>query len=243
MSEEKQRRAVISVFDKTGIVSFVKTLGEAKVKIIATEGTADVLQKAGIDVEDMSSQIGSGVMMNGRLKTLHARLHGGLLFVQGDERHEADADAHGIFPIDLLVVNLYPFEKVISKPNSTFHEAIENIDIGGPAMLRSASKNHERVTVISDPNDYEEVAKQIREKGNTTLDLRRRLAIKAFDRTTEYDKAIADFFRNESLGMDRRSILSDKQPMDGGRIDPNYKSDMNEYKKALQKWRMKKSQM
>src|SRR5439155_3119184 len=126
-----------------------------------------------------------------RVKTLHPKVHGGLLFVRGNENHEAAARSHGIQPIDLVVVNLYPFEQTIAKPNVALHEAIENIDIGGPSMLRSAAKNHESVTVVVDPADYPVVAEQIRMAGNTTLELRRRLAAKVYARTAAYDAAIA----------------------------------------------------
>jgi phosphoribosylaminoimidazolecarboxamide formyltransferase/IMP cyclohydrolase len=130
-------------------------------------------------------------MMDGRVKTLHPKVHGGLLFIRGNEKHEAAAREHGIAPIDLVVVNLYPFEQTVARPGVSLHDAIENIDIGGPSMLRSAAKNHESVTVVVDPADYNEVAKQISENGNTTLELRRKLAAKVFARTAGYDAAIA----------------------------------------------------
>src|SRR5208282_6838008 len=125
------------------------------------------------------------------VKTLHPKVHGGLLFIRGHETHELAVKAHGITPIDLVVVNLYPFEQTVAKPDVTLHEAIENIDIGGPSMLRSAAKNHESVTVVVDPLDYAEVAKQISANGGTTLELRRRLSAKVFARTAAYDAAIA----------------------------------------------------
>jgi phosphoribosylaminoimidazolecarboxamide formyltransferase/IMP cyclohydrolase len=130
-------------------------------------------------------------MLDGRVKTLHPKVHGGLLYIRGNETHEAAAKAHGISPIDLVVVNLYPFEQTVAKPDVSLHDAIENIDIGGPSMLRSAAKNHDCVTVIVDPLDYAEVAKQISESGNTNLELRRKLAAKVFARTAAYDGAIA----------------------------------------------------
>ncbi len=136
-------------------------------------------------------------MLDGRVKTLHPKVHGGLLHVRGNAEHEAAIAAHGILPIDLVVVNLYPFEQTVAKPNVALSDAIENIDIGGPSMLRSAAKNHESVTVVVDPSDYREVADQIRSRGNTTLELRRRLAAKVFARTAAYDAAIATHLEGE----------------------------------------------
>src|SRR5664279_4307915 len=136
-------------------------------------------------------------MLDGRVKTLHPKVHGGLLFIRGNETHEAAVKAHGITPIDLVVVNLYPFEQTVAKPNVSLHDAIENIDIGGPSMLRSAAKNHDSVTVVVDPFDYDEVAEQISANGNTTLELRRQLAAKVFARTAAYDGAIAAHLQKE----------------------------------------------
>src|SRR3984957_7162429 len=136
-------------------------------------------------------------MLDGRVKTLHPKVHGGLLFIRGNAAHETAAKTHGITPIDLVVVNLYPFEQTVAKPGVSLHDAIENIDIGGPSMLRSAAKNHDSVTVVVDPADYNEVAKQISESGNTTLELRRKLAAKVFARTAAYDAAIAAHLSTE----------------------------------------------
>ena len=136
-------------------------------------------------------------MLDGRVKTLHPKVHGGLLYIRGNATHEAAVKQHGIAPIDLVVVNLYPFEATVAKPNVSLHDAIENIDIGGPSMLRSAAKNHDSVTVVVDPVDYAEVAKQISETGNTTLELRRKLAAKVFARTAAYDAAIAAHLQKE----------------------------------------------
>ncbi len=139
------------------------------------------------------------------LKTLHPKVHGGLLYIRGNEKHEAAAREHGIAPIDLVVVNLYPFEQTVARPGVSLHDAIENIDIGGPSMLRSAAKNHDSVTVVVDPADYNEVAKQISENGNTTLELRRKLAAKVFARTAGYDAAIAAHlsaeFKTQTSGL------------------------------------------
>lgn len=187
----KIQRALLSVFDKTGLVPFAQTLAAAGIELISTGGTARTLREHGLVVKDLSEHTGFPEMLDGRVKTLHPKIHGGLLFIRGNKEHEEAAHKHGIGPIDVVVVNLYPFEETVAKPNVTLEEAIENIDIGGPAMLRSAAKNHESVTVVMDPNDYAEVAAQIKENGNTTLELRRKLAARVFARTSSYDAAIA----------------------------------------------------
>src|SRR6185437_5332589 len=147
--------------------------------------------------KDISEHTGFPEMLDGRVKTLHPRVHGGLLYIRGNEAHEAAVRQHNIPPIDLVVVNLYPFEQTVAKPNVALHEAIENIDIGGPSMLRSAAKNHESVTVIVDPADYSEAAAQIAANGMTTLEFRRKLAAKVFARTAAYDAAIAAHLAKE----------------------------------------------
>ncbi len=187
------RRALLSVSDKTGLIPLARTLAAAGVELISTGGTAKALREAGLKVTDLSAYTGFPELLDGRVKTLHPKVHGGLLYLRGNESHEAAAKAHGIAPIDLVVVNLYPFEQTVARPGATLHDAIENIDIGGPSMLRSAAKNHESVTVVVDPADYEAVAKQIAEAGHTTLDLRRNLAAKVFARTAAYDGAIASY--------------------------------------------------
>src|SRR5437660_7860577 len=180
---ERIQRALLSVSDKTGLEELAQNLATAGVELISTGGTANALREAGLQVTDLSSYTGFPEMLDGRVKTLHPKVHGGLLFVRGNEHHEAAARSHGIQPIDLVVVNLYPFEQTVARPNVSLPEAIENIDIGGPSMLRSAAKNHESVTVVVDPLDYTIVSEQIKESGNTTLELRRRLAAKAFARS------------------------------------------------------------
>src|SRR5947207_8474146 len=174
----KIERALLSVFDKTGLIPFAETLVKAGVELISTGGTAKALREGGLKVTDLSAYTGFPEMLDGRVKTLHPKVHGGLLFVRGDADHEAAIRKQGVLPIDLVVVNLYPFEQTVAKPNVSLEEAIENIDIGGPSMLRSAAKNHESVTVVIDPQDYEAVGEQIKEAGNTTLELRRRLGAK-----------------------------------------------------------------
>jgi phosphoribosylaminoimidazolecarboxamide formyltransferase / IMP cyclohydrolase len=193
----KIERALLSVFDKTGLVAFASVLAKAGVELISTGGTAKTLREAGLAVKDLSEHTGFPEMLDGRVKTLHPKIHGGLLYVRGNATHEAAVQRYGIAPIDLVVVNLYPFEQTIARPGVTLHDAIENIDIGGPSMLRSAAKNHDSVTVLTDPADYAEVADQIAGQGATTLELRRRLAAKVYARTSAYDGAIAAHLTKE----------------------------------------------
>src|SRR5215510_4236791 len=157
----KIERALLSVSDKAGLVPLAQTLAAAGVELISTGGTARALRDAGLRVTDLSAYTGFPEMLDGRVKTLHPKVHGGLLYIRGNADHEAAAAKHGIKPIDMVVVNLYPFEKTVAKPNVTLHEAIENIDIGGPSMLRSAAKNHASVTVVVDPADYGAVIEDI----------------------------------------------------------------------------------
>ena len=209
----KIQRALISVSDKTGLIPFAQILAQAGIEIISTGGTAKTLREAGLTVKDISEHTGFPEMLDGRVKTLHPKVHGGLLYIRENETHEAAAKAHGITPIDLVVVNLYPFEQTVAKPDVSLHDAIENIDIGGPSMLRSAAKNHESVTVIVDPMDYSEVAKQISENGNTTLELRRKLAAKVFSRTAAYDGAIASHLEKEfKVGQASSLSIGDLPP-------------------------------
>src|SRR5216684_886757 len=194
----KITRALISVSDKAGIAKFARALERQGVDIISTGGTADLLRKEKIPVREISSFTAFPEVLEGRVKTLHPRVHGGLLYKRGNPKHEAEARECGFEPIDLVVVNLYPFEKTIQKPDVTLAEAIENIDIGGPSMIRSAAKNYESVTVVVDPADYETVLENMRDNdGETTLKLRERLAIKAFIKTSDYDRAIGNFLNKE----------------------------------------------
>src|SRR2546422_1628381 len=189
------QRALLSVFDKTKLVPFAKELAEAGVELISTGGTGKALREAGLPVTDLGAYTGFPEMLDGRVKTLHPKIHGGFLFIRGNPAHEATVREHGIQSIDLVVVNLYPFEQTVAKANVTLEEAIENIDIGGPAMLRSAAKNHASVTVVTDPRDYEEVAAQIKATGNTTLALRQKLATRVYALTSSYDAYIAAHLR------------------------------------------------
>src|SRR5438094_4422847 len=194
----KITRALISVFDKTGVAAFARALEGQGVDIISTGGTADMLRKEKIPVRDISSFTAFPEVLDGRVKTLHPRVHGGLLYKRGNAKHEAEARECGFDPIDLVVVNLYPFEATIAKRDVTLAEAIENIDIGGPSMIRSAAKNYESVTVVVDPADYDTVLENMRDNnGETTLKLRERLAIKAFIKTSEYDRTIGKFLNKE----------------------------------------------
>jgi phosphoribosylaminoimidazolecarboxamide formyltransferase / IMP cyclohydrolase len=201
----KIHRALLSVSDKTGLVPFAQALAAHGVELISTGGTAKALREAGLAVKDISEHTGFPEMLDGRVKTLHPKVHGGLLYIRGNATHEAAVQAHGIPPIDLVVVNLYPFEATVARPDVSLHDAIENIDIGGPSMLRSAAKNHDSVTVVVDPLDYAEVAGQIGTGGNTTLELRRKLAAKVFARTAAYDAAIATHLQKE-FAADKNSF-------------------------------------
>lgn len=191
-------RALISVSDKTGIIELAKALTVRGVEIVSTGGTARALAEAGVPVIEISAFTGSPEILGGRVKTLHPKVHGGLLFLRGDESHETQAKEHGITPIDLVVVNLYPFETTIAKEGVTLEEAIEQIDIGGPSMIRSASKNYRSVTIVTDPADYDEVLAEMDEKdGRTGLALREKLAIKAFATTASYDRVISAYLNQK----------------------------------------------
>jgi len=186
-------RALISVSDKAGIVEFTKALHGLGVEILSTGGTAKLLQDAGIKVTEVSQHTGFPEIMDGRVKTLHPKIHGGLLGRRGVKEHQTAMHQHGIAPIDLLVINLYPFEETVKK-GASYDDCVENIDIGGPAMIRSAAKNHEYVTVLTDPADYDGVLEEIRQYKGTATETRRRLAAKAFARTASYDSAISRWF-------------------------------------------------
>src|SRR5262249_33300605 len=184
------RRALLSVSDKTSLVELARWLAEHNVEILSTGGTARLLTGQGLTVREVSSYTGFPEIMDGRVKTLHPKIHGGLLGRRGVD--DAVMTLHQIEPIDLLVVNLYPFAETVAKPNCGYAEAIEHIDIGGPAMLRAAAKNHESVAVVVDPTDYATLLKELETSaGATTLELRSRLAAKAFAHTARYDTMVA----------------------------------------------------
>src|ERR1700689_2455518 len=199
MTEQLRRvsRALISVSDKTGVVDFARALAGHSIELVSTGGTRKTLSDAGLRVLDVSDLTGFPEMMDGRVKTLHPAVHGGLLAMRGNAAHTEAMRVHKIRPIDLLVVNLYPFEATTAR-GADFADCIENIDIGGPAMIRAAAKNHGDVAVIVEPSDYTELAAELAAHGgSTTLALRRRLAAKAYGRTATYDAAISNWFASE----------------------------------------------
>jgi len=194
MTDQKISRALISVSDKTGLIELGTALANAGVEILSTGGTAKALKDAGVAVIEVSDFTGFPEIMDGRVKTLQPKIHGGLLAVRGNAEHEEAMAAHDIAPIDMLVVNLYPFEETVAK-GADFDTCIENIDIGGPAMIRAAAKNHAFVSVVVDPADYGQVIEEITSNGGaTTGDFRKRLAAKAYARTGSYDGAISEWF-------------------------------------------------
>lgn len=196
----KVRRAIISVTDKTGVVDFSRALSGFGVEILSTGGTAKALRDGGISVTEISDYTGFPEMMDGRVKTLHPKVHGGLLGLRDNPEHVRMMHAHGIRPIDLIVVNLYRFEQTVAKKGVTLEEAVENIDIGGPAMLRSSAKNFRHVAVIVDPADYSVVIREMEETGGeTTLKTRFDLARKVFRLTSQYDGAISRYLDQVSL--------------------------------------------
>ncbi|WP_276913673.1 bifunctional phosphoribosylaminoimidazolecarboxamide formyltransferase/IMP cyclohydrolase [Aneurinibacillus aneurinilyticus] len=197
MSGVQVKRALISVSDKTGIVEFAKELDKLGVEIISTGGTATLLQKEGVNVIGISEVTGFPEILDGRLKTLDPHIHGGLLAVRDDEKHRQQIAEHNITPIDLVVVNLYPFKATISKPDVPFAEAIENIDIGGPTMLRSAAKNHKYVAVVVDANDYGKVLEEVKANGSIAEETKRKLAAKVFRHTAAYDALISQYLTEQ----------------------------------------------
>src|SRR6202453_4915812 len=187
-------RALLSVSDKTGLIEFARALAGHGIELVSTGGTAKAIAAAGLKVRDVSELTGFPEMMDGRVKTLHPKVHGGLLAIRDNAEHAQAMKSHGIAPIDLLVVNLYPFEATAAK-GATFDDCIENIDIGGPAMIRAAAKNHADVAVVVEPGDYAAIIAELSEhNGLTTLALRQRLAAKAYARTAAYDAAISNWF-------------------------------------------------
>jgi phosphoribosylaminoimidazolecarboxamide formyltransferase / IMP cyclohydrolase len=197
---KKIERAIISVTDKTGVVDFAKKLSAFGVKILSTGGTAKAMREGGLSVMEISDYTGFPEMLDGRVKTLHPKVHGGLLGIRDNTEHVKMMKAHGIEDIDLVVVNLYQFEKTVAKAGVTLEDAIENIDIGGPAMLRSSAKNFRFVTVITDPADYSIVLNEMKENGGaTTLKTRFRLAKKVFQLTNQYDGAITKYLAGVDL--------------------------------------------
>lgn len=190
----KIKRALISVSNKKGLIEFAKALKERGIEILSTGGTAKHLRDAGIFVKDVSEHTGSPEMLDGRVKTLHPKVHGGILYRRDNPKDRGEVSKFGIDDIDMVVVNLYPFEETITKEGCTFADAIENIDIGGPAMLRSASKNFQDVAVIVDPADYDKVIAEMKSHDDSlTHETKLELAKKVFKKTSQYDAAIADY--------------------------------------------------
>ena len=187
----KITRAIISLTDKSGIEDFAIQLKNLGIEILSTGGTAKKMREHGIEVIDVADFTGFPEMLDGRVKTLHPKIHGGILAQRDNQAHQVQMKEHDLKPIDLIAVNLYAFDKATADPNCTVPNAIENIDIGGPTMLRAAAKNYRDVTVIVDPADYPQVISEIKTHGNTTLKTRFRLACKVFDLTSRYDTAIA----------------------------------------------------
>jgi phosphoribosylaminoimidazolecarboxamide formyltransferase/IMP cyclohydrolase len=194
MTDHRVTRALLSVSDKSGLIEFARALAGHGIELVSTGGTAKAIAAAGLKVTDVSELTGFPEMMDGRVKTLHPKVHGGLLAIRDNAEHAQSMKDHGIAAIDLLVVNLYPFEATVDK-GAGFEECIENIDIGGPAMIRAAAKNHDDVAVVVEPQDYQAVLDELAaNQGATTLTLRRRLAAKAYARTAAYDAAISNWF-------------------------------------------------
>jgi phosphoribosylaminoimidazolecarboxamide formyltransferase / IMP cyclohydrolase len=199
--EVKVRRALVSVSDKTGVVEFVKELQSMGVEIVSTGGTSKALSEAGVKVIGISEVTGFPEMLEGRVKTLHPAVHGGILADRTKPDHMKTIAEHGITPIDMVVVNLYPFAKTVAKPDVTLEDAVENIDIGGPSMVRSAAKNFAAVAIVVDPKDYSVVLDEIRRTGGVLESTRARLSAKAYAHTSAYDKMITTYL-SEKFGFD-----------------------------------------
>ncbi len=189
------RRALLSVYDKTGLIDLARVLARAGAELLASGGTRMALLDAGIQVTEVADFTGQPEILGGRVKTLHPKIHAGILARRDLRADLAQLEAQGFPTIDLVVVNLYPFEATIARADATFAEAIENIDVGGPTLLRAAAKNHQHVAVLSSPREYQRLIASIEQQGGTTLDDRRRLAAAAFERSSEYDRAIAAYMK------------------------------------------------
>ena len=199
-------RALVSVSDKTGVVEFARALRDLGWEVIATGGTMKLLRDSGVEVSNISDVTGFPEICDGRVKTLHPKVHGGLLARRDDPSHVEALRENGIGYIDLVCVNLYPFRQTIARPDVTLAEAIENIDIGGPSMLRSAAKNFNDVTVVCDPSDYGRILDELRSEGNTRRETRLELSAKAYTHTAEYDAMIATYMRRQA-GLNEKLFL------------------------------------
>ncbi len=198
----KIERALISLTDKSGIEGFAKDLADLGIELLSTGGTAKKLRDSGLIVMDVSEFTGFPEMLDGRVKTLHPKVHGGILNQRDNREHQQQCAEHGLKNVDLIAVNLYAFEKTVADPNCSLADAIENIDIGGPTMLRAAAKNFHDVTVIVDPTDYPQVIKEIREFGNTTLKTRFKLMRKVYALTASYDTTISAWLEQVDVDKD-----------------------------------------
>lgn len=210
MDVKNIKRAIISVSDKTGVVELARALKDKGAEILSTGGTAKLLVDNSVEVTKVSDFTGFPEILDGRVKTLHPKIHGGILARRSDDAHVKQMEEHGIEPIDMVVINLYPFEETIAKEGVTELDAVENIDIGGPSMIRSAAKNFADVAVVTDPDDYTEIIAELKDSGGLTLEKRKALSIKAFGRTSEYDRAIHEHFSGggipERFSSDFRKI-------------------------------------
>jgi len=227
------KRALISVSNKEGIIPFAKQLSELGVEIISTGGTKKALQEAGIPVISISEVTGFPEILDGRVKTLHPMIHGGLLAIRENEHHRLQLEEHNITPIDLVVANLYPFQQTIARKNVTFADAIENIDIGGPTMLRAAAKNHQYVTVVVDPTDYETVLQELKENGAVSKETNLRLAAKVFRHTAAYDAVIAEYLTNTAGEVYPESLTVTFEKRQDLRYGENPHQQAAFYKKPL----------
>lgn len=196
---KKVERALISLTDKSGIENFARTLAENNIELLSTGGTAAKIRESGLTVVDVSDFTGFPEMLDGRVKTLHPKVHGGILHQRSNSQHLQQCSQYNLKPIDIVAVNLYAFEKTVADPECRLEDAIENIDIGGPTLLRAAAKNFQDVTVIVDPDDYGTVLSEINSYGNTTLKTRFRLATKVFDLTSRYDTAIINWLKKVDI--------------------------------------------
>ncbi|USK34201.1 bifunctional phosphoribosylaminoimidazolecarboxamide formyltransferase/IMP cyclohydrolase [Bacillus sp. F19] len=227
------KRALVSVSNKDGIIPFVTELVEQGIEVISTGGTKSLLQKNGVKVTGISEVTGFPEIMDGRVKTLHPNIHGGLLAVRSNPDHMKQLEENSILPIDLVVVNLYPFKETISKQDVTFDDAIENIDIGGPTMLRSAAKNHQDVAVVVDPADYAEVLEQIKSEKEVTIATKQKLAAKVFRHTASYDALIAEYLTNAVGEEDPETVTYTFEKKQSLRYGENPHQKATFYKKPL----------
>ncbi|HJP28665.1 MAG TPA: bifunctional phosphoribosylaminoimidazolecarboxamide formyltransferase/IMP cyclohydrolase, partial [Dehalococcoidia bacterium] len=211
-------RALLSAFDRTGLVDFARVLADAGYELISTGGTANELKSTGLDITEVATVTGAPEILGGRVKTLHPRIHGGLLGKRGNPAHVTEMEEQGIAGIDVVVNNLYPFQQTISKSDVTLDDALENIDIGGPAMTRAAAKNFPDVVIVVDPSDYGVVGEMLT-KGGVSMDQRRRLASKAFQHVAGYDTLISAYLREpDTKGDDKTALFPEELTFGWNRV-------------------------